>query len=181
MTSNLQTLDDLYLFRKKFAEKENISLKDNQKKNIENLLCPAYDPVERVMVQIAIDKIRATLPAALRRDFDARFPGPITAFSILQDLGAFKNEWIVFLDTHQAQIDQTLAKKLDQIIVTNGDIKKYFLASGKKFDIQTSNGEWEKYFARTFDRLATRQLFEEVKDTQEAIEKYVDVIAAAAK
>jgi hypothetical protein len=163
------------------VEKEGISLKANQKKNIENLLCPDYDPVERVMVQIAIDKIKNTLPTALRNDFDQRFRGPITAFSLLQDLGTFKNEWIAFLDIHQAQIDQPLAKKLDQIIVTNGDIKKYFLASGKKFDIITSYGEREKYFSRIFDKLATRQLFEEVKDTQEAIEKYVDVIAEAAK
>jgi hypothetical protein len=177
----LQTIDDLYLLWKKFIEKENISLKDNQKKNIEHLLCPVYDPVERVMVQVAIDKIRTTLPASLRGDFDVRFHGPITAFSSLQDLGVFKNEWIVFLESHQHQIDKPLAKKLDQIIVTNGDIKKHFLLSGKKFDIQASYSEWEKYFTRVFDRLATRQLFEEVKDTQEAIEKYVDVITETAR
>lgn len=84
--SKLQTVDHIYLFWKKFAEKENISLKINQKKNIEDLLCPTYDPVERVMVQIAVDKIRKTLPNKLHDDFDGRFSSPITAFSTLQDL-----------------------------------------------------------------------------------------------
>jgi hypothetical protein len=35
---------------------------------------------------------------------------------------AFKDQWLMFLADHADQIDKSLAKKLDNIIVTNGDI-----------------------------------------------------------
>jgi hypothetical protein len=40
----------------------------------------------------------------------------------------------MFLDENASQIDQKLAKKLDSVIVTNGDIKNLLTVSGKKFD-----------------------------------------------
>lgn len=132
--SKLQTIDDLYIFRKKFVEKENITLKDEQKKNIEQVLCPAYDPVERVMVEVAITKLRKELPNKLHDAFDRRFPKKLTAFTSLSDLRTFKQEWLMFLDENASQIDQKLAKKLDSVIVTNGDIRSLLMISGKKFD-----------------------------------------------
>ncbi len=132
--SKLNTVDKLYELWLNFTVKENILLKQNQKKDIENLLCPDYAPVERVMVQVAITKIKKTLPHSLHADFDDRFKTPITAFSALGDLRVFSIEWGIFLDNHSDQIDKNLAKKLDEIIVTNGDIKSYLIDSGKKFN-----------------------------------------------
>jgi hypothetical protein len=87
---------------------------------------PDYNPTERVMVTIAITKIRKELKGDLKAAFDAQFQLPITIFSVYQDLINFKNEWVQFLDDHAADIDKPLAKKLDSIIVTNGDIQKEF-------------------------------------------------------
>ncbi|MEI8091440.1 MAG: hypothetical protein WCG98_04320 [bacterium] len=53
----MKTIEDINLLWNKYVEKENITLKDTQKKNIEDVLCPDYDPVERIMVQVAIEKI----------------------------------------------------------------------------------------------------------------------------
>lgn len=50
-------------------------------------------------------------------------------FSPYQTLTAFKNEWIQFVSDHGSFIDESLAKKLDAIIVTNGDIRNQLLAS----------------------------------------------------
>lgn len=174
--SNLKTVDDLYIVWKKFVENEHIDLWNEQKKNIENVLCPDYDPVERVMVEIAITKIKKALPRALHDDFDAQFPIPITAFSTLNNLRTFQQERLTFLDLHKNSIDEPLAKKLDAVIVNNGDIKKLLMASGKKFDQTKSFEEWEHYFLRVFNKLATRQLFEEVKHTTALAHEYLDVI-----
>jgi hypothetical protein len=48
----------------------------------------------------------------------------IDIFSPVQDLRNFKTQWINFLETNKDSIDKDLAKKLDKIIVTNGDIRK---------------------------------------------------------
>ncbi|MEI8091441.1 MAG: hypothetical protein WCG98_04325 [bacterium] len=65
----------------------------------------------------------------LKKSFDKVFAGKITAFSPIANLLDFKNEWLNFLQVHAHQIDQSLAKKLDRIIVTNGDIKRTLIAS----------------------------------------------------
>lgn len=75
----------------------------------------------------------------------------------------------MFLDENASEIDCKLAKKLDSVIVTNGDIKNLLTVFGKKFD-QAKWFDREHYFLRVFNKLATRQLFEEVKATKEAIE-----------
>jgi len=86
------------------------------------------------MVEVAIAKLRKEIPNTLHEDFDERFALPLTAFSALGNLRVFKQQWLMFLDEHARQIDKKLAKKLDDVIVTNGDIRKILLASGKKFD-----------------------------------------------
>ncbi|MEI6774445.1 MAG: hypothetical protein WCL18_06775 [bacterium] len=48
-------------------------------------------------------------------------------FSPYQDLINFKTEWMRFLDDHASEIDKPLAKKLDEVIVTNADIYKELL------------------------------------------------------
>jgi len=89
-------------------------------------LTPDYNPTERVMVAVAITKIKRELKGDLRAAFDVQFSLPITIFTSYQDLINFKTEWIQFLDDHASDIDQSLAKKLDSIIITNGDIQKEF-------------------------------------------------------
>jgi hypothetical protein len=130
----LQTVDHLYSFWKSFAEKEHIVIKPNQHINIETILCPEYNPAERIMVQVAITKLRKELPNALHKDFDERFKLPLTAFSALGNLRTFKQQWLIFLDEHASKIDEKLAKKLDGVIVTNGDIRRLLAKSSNKFD-----------------------------------------------
>lgn len=166
---------------KKFVEKENITIKENQAKNIETLLCPEYDPVERSIVDIALTKIEKELSGKLRQEFMAKFPQPVDVFSPHQTLLRFKNDWINFVEDHRDSIDTKLAKKLDAVLVTNGDIRRRLETSGKKLDSAKSYNSREKYFVRVFNKLATRQLFEEVKETQETIDHYFGVITSTLK
>jgi hypothetical protein len=130
----LNTIDDVYTVRKKFLDKENIVLSDTAQDEIVTMLIPNYNPTERLMVEVALKKIRKELKGDLKDAFDERFSLPITIFSPYQDILSFKDEWLAFLDEHKESIDEPLAKKLDNIIVTNGDIKKLLESSGKKFD-----------------------------------------------
>lgn len=54
--------------------------------------------------------------------------------SSYQDLLTFKQEWLQFTKDHESEIDEKLAKKLDDIMVTNGDIQKELFATGRNFD-----------------------------------------------
>jgi hypothetical protein len=125
-TSNIRSVDDLWSLWKKFAQTknvlvdgQNIRLSDYHTENIANLLCPDYNPTERIVVQIAVEKIRKVLPAPLKVYFDVMFPLPIDAHSVMTSLDVFKTSRQTFLDTHEAQIDEPLRKKLDDTIVTN--------------------------------------------------------------
>lgn len=185
-TSNIRSVDDLWKRWKRFAETKHVTvdgqtlrLKDFHTDDISNILCPDYNPTERIVVQIAVEKIRKVLPAPLKADFDVMFPLPIDAHSMMTSLDVFKTSRQTFLDTHEAQIDEPLKKKLDDTIVTNWDIKNAFIRSGHDFDDSVSFSHWEKRFRRVFNKLATRQLFEEVRSTSAAVEKYVDNITDA--
>ena len=76
------------------------------------------------MVTVAIAKIKKELKGSLKTAFSTRFPLSVDIFSSCQDLLTFRDELKNFLDDHASEIDQSLAKKLDSIIVTNGDIYK---------------------------------------------------------
>lgn len=130
----IQRVDDLYLLRKKFLDKEGIELSETADQQISAFLVPDFNPTERVMVEIALKKIRKLLPGSLKDYFDERFQFPITIFSPYQDLLSFKQDWLLFLDEHKGQIDETLAKKLDAVIVTNGDIREALESTGRKLD-----------------------------------------------
>lgn len=131
---SLKIVDDLYLVWKNFLEKEGIKLGETSVEQAEHILTPNYNPTERVMVTVALTKIKKELKGTLKTAFDTQFPLPITIFSSYQDLINFKTEWTQFLDDHASEIDKSLAKKLDSIIVTNGDIYKELLKSGRKID-----------------------------------------------
>lgn len=185
-TSNIRSVDDMWKLWKRFAQTKNIlvdgqnvRLSDFHTDNISAILCPDYNPTERIVVQIATEKIRKTLPAPLKADFDLMFPLPIDAHSAMVSLDTFKTSWQTFLDTHEADIDEKLRKKLDDLIVTNWDIKNWFIREWHDFDDTVSFSHREKRFRRIFNKLATRQLFEEVRATSEAVEKYADNIADA--
>lgn len=172
----LKTVDNLYLVWKDFLKKEKINIEDIASETIEDILTPDYNPTERVMVAVAITKIKRELKGDLRAAFDVQFSLPITIFTSYQDLINFKTEWIQFLDDHASDIDQSLAKKLDSIIITNGDIQKEFSnlwrdsVDTKWFTKQQLN------FRVIFNKLVTRQLFEEIKKTQEAIDDSIKAI-----
>jgi hypothetical protein len=129
-----KTIDDILVVRKKFLEKEGITLGKTSAEHAERILSPLYNPTERVMVTVAISKIRKTFTGALKTAFDTQFKLPITIFSPYQDLFSFKNERTQFLIDHETEIDESLAKKLDAIIVTNGDIKNELFKTGRMFD-----------------------------------------------
>ena len=169
----IRTLDDLPLLWKKFLEKEGIKLGETSAQHAERILTPNYNPTERVMVTVALTKIRRELKWSLKTAFDQQFPLPVDIFSPYQDLINFKTEWMRFLDDHASEIDKPLAKKLDEVIVTNADIYKELLKWWRKFDDTKWFSEREQYFRRVFNKLATRQLFEEVQKTQDTIDHYV--------
>jgi len=125
----LKNIDNLYLVWKKFLEKEGITLGKTAAEHAERILTPNYNPTERIMVTVAITKIRKQLKGKLKAAFDTQFSLPIDIFSPYQDLINFRDERVQFLDDHAADIDEDLAKKLDKIIVTNGDIYHELLKS----------------------------------------------------
>jgi hypothetical protein len=111
-------------------EKEGIELGKTSAEEAERILTPNYNPTERVMITIAITKIRKELTGSLRTAFNDQFPLSVNIFTKnCQDLVSFRDEWSQFLYDHAAEINQPLAKKLDSIIVTNGDIQKELLKS----------------------------------------------------
>ncbi|MEI6774446.1 MAG: hypothetical protein WCL18_06780 [bacterium] len=57
----IRTLDDLPLLWKKFLEKEGIKLGETSAQHAERILTPNYNPTERVMVTVALTKIRREL------------------------------------------------------------------------------------------------------------------------
>ena len=169
----IKILDDLPLLWKKFLEKENITLWETAGKQAERILTPNYNPTERVMITVAITKIKKELKGSLKTAFSSRFPLSVDIFSTCQDLLTFRDELKNFLDDHASEIDELLAKKLDSIIVTNGDIYKELSKSWRKFDDTKWFSEREQYFRHIFNKLATRQLFEEVQKTEEIIDHYI--------
>lgn len=158
---------------KEFLKKEKITLPADALTQTEAILLPEYNPIERIMITVVIDKIKKTLKWSLRDEFNLKFPTPITVFSSSLDLISFKDTWIDFLWEHESEIDEDLAKKLDAVIVTNGDIKKALFALWKDFDDTTWFSQWEQYFRRLFNKLVTRQLFEDVQKKQETIDTYI--------
>lgn len=172
----IRILDDLLLVWNKFLEKEGVKLGETSGKDIERILMPDYNPTERMMITVAVAKIKKELKWTLKTAFDAKFPLPLDIFSSCQNLIQFRDEFKNFLDDHASEIDEWLAKKLDSIIVSNGDIKKELLKSWRKFDDTKWFSEQEQYFRRIFNKLVTRQLFEEVQKTQETIDHYITTI-----
>ncbi len=193
----LQTMDDLRICRRQYTETKEIAvpiettekkpwtpieykperLKDYHMDTIESILNPQYNPTERVMVGIAIDKIRKELPNRLRSSFDRIFPVKVTAHhKDFQDLKQFSSKRRDFLHDHAHEIDPSLTKKLDDIIVTNGDIYKELSRSWRKFDDTRWFSAWEQYFRRIFNKLASRQLFDEFKKTKDTLDHYVEAM-----
>ena len=172
----IKNSDNLAALWKKFLEKEHISLGKTAAEQAEHILSPNYNPTERIMVTVAINKIEAILPWALKIAFKKQFSTPVSMLSSYQDLLTFKQEWLQFTKDHESEIDEKLAKKLDDIMVTNGDIQKELFATGRNFDASKWFSEQEQYFRRVFNKLVTRQLFEEVQENQETIATYVTAI-----
>ena len=175
-TGMLKTIDVLPVLWKKFLEKKSITLGETSAGHAERILTPKYNPTERILVTVAITKLMKELKGSLRSDFVAKFPLPVTLFDSHQDLLNFRDEWRDFLDNHASEIDESLAKKLDEVTVTNGDIYHQLLEWWRTFDDTKWFWEREEYFRHIFNKLATRQLFEKIQNRQETIDHYIAAI-----
>lgn len=167
---------ELLTFWTKFLENNNIKLKPNQKSETENILSPNYLPTERLLISATIKKIKKNLPEELHWDFDLDFPIPVNIHSSFQNLKDLKQKRTLFLEWHKWQIDEELAKKLDKIIISNWDIFKEF-----QFEWEDINRTWwfsqqTKNFRMMFNQLATRQLFEQSKESWSYIEYHLQQV-----
>jgi hypothetical protein len=50
------------------------------------------------------------------------------------------------------------------------------LETGRDFDSTKNFSEWDHYYRRIFNKLVTRQLFEEVQKTQDTVDQYIETI-----
>lgn len=169
----IHIIDNLIELWQKFLETEGITLDENSTKHAEGILTPNYNPIERIMVSTLISKMGRELKGSLKTSFSAKFPLPITIFSKHQDLVTFRDELKDFLHDHASKIDESLAKKLDSVLVTNGDIEKGLFTSVRNFDDTKWFSDQEKYFKNIFNHFITRQLFEEVGKKQGTIDHYI--------
>ena len=106
---------------------------------------------------------------------------PITAFTYYGDLRLFAQHWKNFLKDHAALITPELQKKFSSLIVTNGDIRKKLENAGRVLDSDHMYSAQEKYFVRVFSKIVTRQLFEEVKQSQGMVDHYFQICGDAIK
>jgi hypothetical protein len=180
-SGKIKKVSDLEKAWNMFVEDEKVTINPQKGKEVSQILSPEYIPTERLLVQATLKKLRKELPKNLKAAFDKQFSQTVTIYSSVQTLVQFKNVWIEFLSLHAGEIDEELAKNLDNIIVTNGDLYREVEEEGIKINRSQGFSEQEHKFKRIFNQLATRQLFEEVKDTQEFVEKKIETIAKVFK
>jgi len=176
-TSKIKKITDIISIRKNYLEDKWIKLKDNQIEQTNKILKPDYIPAERLLITASIKKIKKNLPNWLQEDFDEEFQIPLNINSSIQNLLDFKKRWQIFLSSHTDQIDKKLDKDLDKIIITNWDIYKEVKTEWIDIDLNISFSEQSKDFRMIFNKLATRQLFEENQEKKEVIEKHIWNIA----
>ena len=174
--SKIKKASDLKRERNKFLEDQKIDLKPTQKEEMDKIMDPKYAPTTRLLVSASIKKIKKALPKELQDDFDERFEMPLTITSSIQNLNDLKNERQLFLQQHQNEIDENLAKKLDKIKVLNQDMYEEFENEG----IARNKGKWfseqEQEFRIVFNKLATRQLFDDLNTSDKIAEKQIENI-----
>lgn len=180
-TTKISKIGNVFDAWKKFLEDNNIKLKDYQKDQTENILSSNFLPTERLLISASIKKIKKNLPATLIADFDTRFPLPIDIHSPFENLRNLKNERDLFVDAHRSEIDEELEKKLNSIIVTNADIYKEFEYEWESIDWTKWFSEQTKNFRKMFNKLVTRQIFEETKEVWSYIENHLEEIGNSFK
>ncbi len=161
---------------KRFLENKSISLKDYQKTESEKLLELKYLPTERLLISATIKKIKKNLPSSLLADFNATFSLPIDINSPFETLENLKRERDLFVDAHRSEIDENLEKKLNKIIISNGDIYKELEYEGEDIEWTKGFSEQTKNFRRIFNKLVTRQVYEEAKENKSYIESQLTEI-----
>lgn len=174
--TKISKIGNLFSVWTNYLENNGIKLKDNQKSEAEKILCPRYVPTERLLISATIKKIKKNLPDTLLSDFESAFLLPIDIHSSFENLKDLKQQRTLFLDGHKTQIDENLAKKLDKIIITNGDIYKELQYEGEKIEWTKWFWEQTENFRRMFNSLATRQIFEETKEKWAYIESHLEFI-----
>lgn len=179
--SKIQKASDLKRQRNKFIEQEKITLKDTQKAEMGKIMSPKYAPTTRLLVSGAIKKIKKSLPKNLQKSFEERFTLPITITSDIQNLNDLKNEWLLFLQENQKDIDKDTAKKLDNIKVSNQDLYEEYENEGIEYEKGKWFSEQEQAFKIIFNKLATRQLFDDVSKTNSFVETQIENIGEVFK
>lgn len=179
--SKIKKASDLKWQRNKFLENEKITLNKTVKDESDKIMNPKYAPTTRLLVSGAIKKIRKNLPKNLQDDFKKRFSLPITITSEIQSLSDLKNEWILFLESNRNEIDKDTAKKLDNIKVLNQDLYEEFENEGIDFDRGKWFTEQEQAFRIVFNKLATRQLFDETNKANTIAEMQIQNIGEVFK
>lgn len=174
--TKINKLGNLLSVRTHYLEDNGIVLKDHQKTQVEKILQPGYLPTERLLISATIKKIKRNLPDNLLSDFEADFPLPIDIHSPFENLKNLQQQRRIFLDSHKSQIDENLARKLDKIIITNGDIYQELQYEGETIERTKGFSEQTKNFRRMFNKLATRQLFEEAKETGTYVAHHLEEI-----
>lgn len=167
---------NLFSVRTHYIEDNGITIQDHQKSQIEKILSPSYLPTERLLISATIKKIKKNLPNNLIPDFEANFQLPIDIHSPFENLKNLQQQRTIFLDSHKTEIDENLAKKLDKIIVTNGDIYQELQYEWENIERTKGFSEQTKNFRRMFNKLATRQLFEEAKETGAYVAHHLEQI-----
>ncbi|AHB41745.1 hypothetical protein P148_SR1C00001G0958 [candidate division SR1 bacterium RAAC1_SR1_1] len=174
--TKISKIGNLFSVWTNYLENNGIKLKDHQKSEAEKILCPRYVPTERLLISATIKKIKKNLPDTLITDFEAAFPLPIDIHSSFENLKDLKQQRTLFLDGHKNVIDENLAKKLDKIIITNGDVYKELQYEGEKIERTKGFGEQTENFRRMFNSLATRQIFDDTKEAGSYIEHHLELL-----
>ncbi|MEI6425778.1 MAG: hypothetical protein WCO66_00325 [Candidatus Absconditabacteria bacterium] len=169
--SKIKKASDLKRERNKFLENEGIELKETQKDEMSKIMNPKYAPTTRLLVSASIKKLKKELPKELQDDFKKIFPLPLTITSTIQNLNDLKNQRLIFLQAHENKIDKDLAKKLDKIKVLNQDMYEEFENEGIAHKKERNFSEQEQEFRIVFNKLATRQLFDDLNKKNIIIEE----------
>jgi hypothetical protein len=140
------------------------------------IMNPKYAPTTRLLVSGSIKKIQKSLPKNLQKSFESRFKLPISITSEIQNLNDLKNEWILFLQENHKEIDKDLAKKLDNIHVSNQDLYEEYENEGISYQKGKGFSEQEQEFKIIFNKLATRQLFDGINKSNSFVEMKIESI-----
>jgi len=158
-------------------------LSGTKKEQVKNILTPDFDYTEKMLISAMITKIWESLPDAVKSIFEYEFSLPLTAFHSVQSLRNFKLEWDRFLTTYHTYFDKKIIKKLNNLVVTNNDVKTEMVQAWLwSFDgTSWSFSEWSGKYKSVFGKLISVDYFENIQKSQEMFDESVDHIYSTFK